>query len=398
MTRIIQTFTVPMSLQFLEGQTQFWQQNGYEMHVLTADSEELTNFGRQNNVSVSPVSFCRNNRLSANDFKSYSQLRNCFRKIKPHIVHANTLKAAFLTLLAAKKENVPICIYEMHGLTLETAGPGRKQTLFMAEKICCHLATHVIAVSPSLRQVVINKKLVAPSKISVMNNGSCNGVDAMKKFNPPDIDADEVNILKNRYAILPDQTIVGFAGRLTKDKGIIELYQAWQEVKQQFSKVRLLIMGEVDQRVPLPKEWLVKIADDKTIIRTGEVKNMASHLALIDFMVLPSYREGLGNVVLEAAAMEKPAIVSQVTGLKDSILKNHTGIFCQPYSINDLTEKIIYYLNNTSTVRKHGIAARARVIEHFAPGDVWNDKLQLYQRLVATRESVLLQNELSKIF
>ncbi|AXE19402.1 hypothetical protein DR864_17460 [Runella rosea] len=390
MIHIVQTFTTPTSLLFLEGQTHFWQQNGYKVHVLTSGSDELSRFGTLNNVPTSSISFCRAPFSIIKDFKSCFQLVHFFQKLKPLIVHGNTPKAALLTMITARVTNIPIRIYEMHGLPLETAGWGMKIFYFVAEKICCRLATHVIAVSPSLRKVVITKRLVVPSKISVMHNGSCNGIDAMLKFNPSFINTQEVEALKIKYGIAPNQAVVGFVGRLTKDKGVIELYKAWQKVKQRFPTAMLLVIGSVDERVPLSNKWLEKLAADKTIVCTGEVKNMASHYALMDFMVLPSHREGLGNVVLEAAAMKKPAIVSYVTGLKDTILKNHTGLFCQARSADDLMLKILYYLENKPIAEAHGIAARAWVIQHFCPVDVWKEKLQLYQRLVAAYESVIL--------
>ncbi len=397
MIRIVQTFAVPMSLLFLEGQTHFWTQNGYKIHVLTNGCEELGKFGQQNNVQTSCISFCRTKHLSMDDVKSFFQLKRFFQKIRPLIVHGNTPKVALLTMITAKATNIPIRIYEMHGLPLETAGWGMKIVYFLTEKICCQLATHVIAVSPSLRKLVITKGLVAPSKISVMHNGSCNGIDAMLKFNPSFTNNQEVEALKTKYGIAPNQAVVGFVGRLTKDKGVIELYEAWQKVKQRFPKAMLLVIGSVDERVPLSKQWLEKLATDPTIVCTGEVKNMASHYALMDFMVLPSHREGLGNVVLEAAAMKKPSIVSYVTGLKDTILKNHTGLFCPARSADDLMHKILYYLDNKPIVESHGLAARAWVVQHFCPVDVWEAKLQLYQSLVAAYESVILQNELSTI-
>lgn len=397
MIHIVQTFTTPTSLLFLEGQTHFWEQNGYKVYVLTSDSDELLRFGTLNNVPTSSISFCRTSFSIIKDLKSCFQLIHFFKKVKPFIAHGNTPKAAFLTMITAKATNIPIRIYEIHGLPVETARWPMKIVYFLVERICCGLATHVIAVSPSLRKLVITKGLVVPSKISVMHNGSCNGVDAMLKFNPLFTNIEEVAALKLRYGIAPNQAVVGFVGRLTKDKGVIELYKAWQKVKQRFPMAMLLVIGSVDERVPLSNKWLEKLAADKTSVCTGEVKNMASHYALMDFMVLPSHREGLGNVVLEAAAMKKPAIVSYVTGLKDTILKNHTGLFCQARSADDLMLKIIFYLDNKPKAEAHGIAARAWVVQHFCPVDVWKEKLQLYQRLVAAYESVILQNELSTI-
>ncbi|AEI48143.1 glycosyltransferase family 4 protein [Runella slithyformis] len=395
MKKVVQTFTVPVSLLFLEGQIEFWQKNGYDVHVLTAPGDELTHLGRQNKVKTSAISLSRRKFDIRKNVQGLLQFRRYFRQEKPLIVHGNTPKAAFLSMIAAKMENIPIRIYEMHGLPLETARLSSKLWLFLAEKLCCWIATHVIAVSPSLRKAVIGGGLVAASKISVMHHGSCNGVDTQRKFNPSLINTQDTTRLKKSYGISPAQPVVGFVGRLTKDKGVIELYKAWQRVKRRFPEALLLVIGEVDERVPLSKQWLARLDADESIIRTGHVTDMPSHYALMDFLVLPSYREGLGNVVLEAAAMKKPSIVSRVTGLKDTIVKNQTGIFCQVHSVEDLTDKIIYYLENKPLIEAHGNAARERVAHCFCPNDVWNEKLQLYQRLVAAHESVLLQHELS---
>jgi glycosyltransferase involved in cell wall biosynthesis len=395
MKKVVQTFTVPVSLLFLEGQIEFWQQNGYEVHVSTAAGDELTHFGQQNKVNTFAVSLSRQNLKIRKNLQGLLQLKHYFRQEKPLIVHGNTPTAAFFTMIAAKMENIPIRIYEMHGLPLETANLQSKLWLFLAEKLCCWFATHVIAVSPSLRKELIIRGLVSPSKISVMHHGSCNGVDTQHKFNPSLVNQKDVNFLKKRYGISTAKSVVGFVGRLTKDKGIIELYNAWQKVKLRFPEALLLMIGEVDERAPLPDQWLVRIDADETIIRAGGVTNMATQYALMDFLVLPSHREGLGNVVLEAAAMKKPAIVSYVTGLKDTIVKNQTGLFCQAYSVEELTDKIINYLVNKPLVEAHGRAARERVARYFCPEDVWNEKLRLYQRLVAAHESVILRHELS---
>jgi glycosyltransferase involved in cell wall biosynthesis len=100
--------------------------------------------------------------------------------------------------------------------------------------------------------------------------------------------------------------------------------------------------------------------------------------------VLPSRREGLGNVVLEAAAMQKPAIVTKVTGLKSTIVENETGLFTEPQSISDLVQKIIYYIQNQDIIKYHGMAAQKRVIADFKPEDVWQSKLRHYQHLIKT--------------
>ncbi|WP_298363056.1 glycosyltransferase family 4 protein [Runella sp.] len=384
-----------MSLCFVEGQAQFWKQNGYDLSVVTSsnsdDGNDLEAFCLRNSIQIHPISFRRKTDLW-HSFLNLRELIYFLGTTKPQIVHGNTPKAAFLTMIAARLKRIPIRIYEMHGLPLETATFWGRLCWWFAEKTMCLFATHVIAVSPSLRQSAIQKKLVQASKISVMHNGSCNGIDAENSFNPSKVALAAIEQLRNKYHLTENQPIVGFVGRLASDKGIQQLYDAWQIVKQSCPNAKLLLIGGEDERDKLPQKLLQKLDNDSSIIRLGHQKSVLEYYALMDFLVLPSYREGLGNVVLEAAAMNKPAIVSNVTGLKDAVVENQTGIFCQPRSAGDLAEKIKYYLQNFAVVQLHGKAARQRVQADFFPLDVWNAKWVLYRRLIAETESVTLQN------
>lgn len=392
--RVVQTFTVPMSLCFLEGQAQFWKKNGYDLKVFTSSvnqqqQNDLEEFGLRNGVQTKSIPFQRKLTIWK-DWQNLCQLIYYFKKIDPFIVHGNTPKAAFITMLAAWFGKVPIRVYEMHGLPLETANWSNKILYWGIEKIMCSTATHIIAVSPSLRRSVIKNRLIHPSKISVIHNGSCNGVDAEGKFNPDKIDKLAIESLYQKHQIPKNQPIVGFVGRLTNDKGIRELYDAWQLVKLKFPKATLLLIGEEDERQKPSKELLQKISADSNIIRINHKSNIEEYYALMDFLVLPSYREGFGNVVLEAAAMGKPAVVSRVTGLVDAVIENQTGIFCKPRSAEDLAEKITFYLQNPGIVQLHGKAAQLRAIADFFPANVWNAKLMLYQRLIAMTQSIIL--------
>lgn len=396
--RVVQTFTVPMSLCFLEGQIQFWQENGYELHVLTSfpsakplQEDDLEIFGLQNGVKTYSISFQRNKAIWQSII-NLEQLIRYFSETKPRVAHGNTPKAAFLTMIAARLKSIPVRIYEMHGLPLETADLKGKVGWWLIEKMTCLFATHVIAVSSSLKQSVIQKGLVSAAKISIVHNGSCNGVDAKNKFNPEKIDPQAIDSLQQKYQLAKNQPIIGFVGRLTRDKGIQELYDAWQKVKQAHPQAKLLFIGGEDERKKLPKKLMDELGKDPSIIQAGQQKNIAEYYAMMNFLVLPSYREGFPNVVLEAAAMGKPAIVSNATGLKDAIIENQTGLFCQPRSAHDLAEKIKYYLQNPNIVCLHGEAARQRVQTDFLPLDVWMAKRSLYQRLMEATESVTLQN------
>lgn len=374
-------YTDSLSLRFLKGQCEFWKQNKYEVHVFCANSDILQDFGITNDVMTWGLSFSRHPTAIRQHLKSVYELTCFFKKIRPTIVHANTPIAAFLAMIAAQNAKVPIRIYEMHGLPLETALFPKKEIYFSAEKISCLLANHVITVSQSLRDLVIQKKIVAPTKVSVMHHGSCNGIDTAVEFNPALIDNTTIITLKNELFGNISGPVVGFVGRLSPEKGIQELYQAWMIVERHFPSAKLLIVGSLDSRQSISPYLQTLLKTTSSIVWVEWKQDVAYYFSLIDFLVLPSHREGLGNVVLEAAAMKKPAVVSNVTGLKDAVVENQTGIFFKKGSVDELAAQMMFYLQNKHIVETHGHAAQARVKTFFSPTNVWTSKLALYRRL-----------------
>ena len=388
---VIQAFTVPLSLRFLNGQPAFWQKQGYEVHILTSQGEHLADWIAQNQLIYHPIPFQRSVSIF-NELRCLYLLVRYFLKVKPSIVHGNTPKAAFLSLFAAWIARVPVRVYEMHGLPLETAVGWRREGWRWVEKIACALATQTIAVSESLRTAVLENRLVEAHKILTIQQGSCNGVDAESDFNPEKINLEEARKMRQKWGLRPHNQVVGFVGRLTEQKGIDELQRAWQTIKLSYPDARLLMVGEGDQREPLPANLQQKLREDPTILFTGHVEKMANYYALMDFLVLPSHREGFGNVVIEAAAMGKAAVVSRVTGLKDAVVGNKTGLFCEPKNVESLTEQILFYLANPAVAKTHGQAARLRVQSDFCPESVWLAKLALYELLIARVQGVSLPN------
>ena len=389
---IVQTFTVPFSTRFLEGQPAFLRQHGYEVELLTSQNEQLPTWVFEQQIPHHQVPFRRSWFSLTDDFRCFVILCRYFKKQNPLVVHGNTPKAAFLSLLAAWLWRVPVRVYELHGLPLETATGWKRWCIWLVEKCTCSVATQVVAVSHSLRVSALKHRLVAPAKIKVLHQGSCSGIDGEKKFNPQENDSKKLNQLREDWGLRPHQHLVGFVGRLTVEKGLNELYEAWQQVKAQCPTARLLLVGQNDEREPLPRTLIEKIQNDVTILATGQIENVRDYYALMDFLVLPSHREGFGNVVIEAASMGKPTIAAEVTGLKDAVVANRTGIFCEVKNSASLAEKILFYLQNPATAHQHGQEASARVARDFSPQDVWTAKLHLYEGLVAQTRPVPLPN------
>lgn len=373
---VIQAFTVSQSLLFIDGQPAFLAQYGYDVHVVSAGGKAATDFAERQRIRHHAVPFTR--RVTpARDLCCLLKIYWLFRRLKPRIVHGNTPKAGLISMLAAWLLRVPVRIYEIHGFPFETRRGLSRTALVLFDRLACQLATQVLAVSVSVQRVALAEGIVSVNKISVLHHGSCNGVDAAERLNPARIERQKLAGLKTDLR-LPGR-VIGFVGRLTRDKGIYELLEAWSVIRVAYPDVTLLLAGDAE---PDFSAHSVLHRDDR-IRAVGHVTDLPCHYALMDFLVLPTYREGFSTVLLEAAAMERPAVVSRVTGTVDLLADGETGLFCDPRSVESLIRQISWYLDNSALVRQHGRHARRRILTDFVPADVQTAKWQLYERLLA---------------
>ena len=220
----------------------------------------------------------------------------------------------------------------------------------------------------------IEDKLAPASKQIILGHGTCNGVDTQKQFNPAIIDQNKVAELRAKYGIADDDFVIGYSGRLVRDKGIIELVRAFDKL-QNADKCKLLLVGMFEVRDALPDDVQERIKNDKRIIFTGFINGgMEYYYSLMDVYVLASYREGFPTGVLEAQSMEKPIITTRVTGCCDSIVEGKTGLFVE-HDPEDLVKKI----NNIRLDHAiDGREGRKWVIDNFDSPLVWKEIEKLY--------------------
>ena len=166
-------------------------------------------------------------------------------------------------------------------------------------------------------------------KTIILGKGSCNGIDIEQKFNPDRINPIEIAELKSNFGIEENQFVIGFVGRLVRDKGVIELIEAFRVLRKRHpkQKITLLVIGEPEFRDALPTSTLEYLRNGEDIIFTGQVpfSKIQTYYMLMNVLVLPTHREGLGMVALEAEAMGVPAIVSGYTGSAETVINGKTG-------------------------------------------------------------------------
>lgn len=381
MPRVVHVFTVPDSLVFLRGQVAFMRARGFDLTVVSSPGEALEAFGRQEDVDVHAVSMPR--RMSpGEDAKSLARLGLLLRRIRPEIVHSHTPKGGLLGTMAATVARVPVRIYHMRGLPLMTARGVQRAILSATERTSCALATQVLAVSRSLRDVAIEERLCAPEKIAVLGAGSGNGVDS-DRFDPARVDPSVRHAFRAALGIADDAPVVGFIGRCVRDKGVVELVDAWKELRARHPAAQLVVAGVFEERDAVPAETRRALESDPSIHLVGFVADTPSLFAAIDVLALPTYREGFPNVPLEAAAMQVPVVTTRVPGCVDAVEDGVTGTLVPVRDAHALAVAVEAYLVDPALRERHGRAGRARVQTSFRRERIWEALAGVYDGLLS---------------
>jgi glycosyltransferase involved in cell wall biosynthesis len=274
---------------------------------------------------------------------------------------------------------VPVRVYVLRGLRLETM-PGFKRALLLgAERIAAACAQQVVCNSRSLRAMALALRVAPARKLHLIGNGSSHGVD-IDRFSPgPDV-------LRQELEIDCGEPVVGFVGRLTRDKGIPELIEAFDDILRAVPRARLLLVGWFDRSDDALDESLRQtILAHPRIIYTGFVDDTAPYYRAMDVMVLPTWREGFPNVVLEAAATGLPVVTTFSTGSRDAVLPEVTGHLVPAGYPQAIAEAVIRLLLHPEDRFRMGRAARAWVIERFVNGRVLGLTVSFYRTLLASR-------------
>ena len=264
--------------------------------------------------------------LARRRFAIFLEMWRLLRRIKPVICNSGTPKAGLLVGLAAWLNRVPCRIYTLRGLRLETAKGIKRMILTITEKMACFSAHRVVCVSASLRERAIALGLVARSKTVLLGAGSSNGVDPSRFEPTPQRRLRWRRALRVDLGIRPDQPVIGFAGRLTRDKGLPELVAAFQSVRQDLPEAVLLLVGDYEEGDPVPEEMRNAIESETGIHRVGFTSQIELYYLVMDIFVLPTHREGFPNTVLEAQAAGLPVVTTVATGAVDAIEDGVTGL------------------------------------------------------------------------
>jgi len=271
-----------------------------------------------------------------------------------------------------KIRGVKVRNYHLMGLRYEGEIGIKRNILKFMEKITCRLSTHIECVSYSNMQIALNDNIFLPSKAIVVWNGSTGGVDLSRFDCSKRIEWREETREKLGYK--EEDFVYGFVGRITRDKGIDDLLSAYKMLN---TEDKLLIVGKMEGEETLNNDLLNYAKSNNNIQFHTEVKDIERYYAAVDVLVLPSYREGFGNVVIEAGAVGIPAIVSEIPGPVDTIEEDKTAYTFKVKDVNELVEKMRKI--RMSDYRKMGDNASHFVASQF-DSNILNEKIILRKR------------------
>ncbi|WP_438444668.1 glycosyltransferase family 4 protein [Gorillibacterium sp. sgz5001074] len=315
------------------------------------------------------------------NIKSIYLLYRLMRKEKYDIVHVHTPVAAILGRIAAKFAGTKNIVYTAHGFYFHEDMPRWKYSIyFLIEWFFARFFTDVLLVqSKEDFNLCLRTKFKQPEQIMHLSNG----VDVNEKFTPHIIDEVKARNLRSSLKIESDDIVFAFIGRFVKEKGICELIDAFELLQKEFNHVKLLLIGE------LPKSErnheLHQLADtlkgNSNIIVTGYRKDVAELLRISDVFVLPSYREGLPRSIIEAMAMEKPVIATNIRGCREEVINGHNGYLVKKGDPKDLYRRMRDLVIHPKDRHDFGKAGREIALELFNENKVIEKQLQLYKNL-----------------
>ncbi len=384
-----------IALGFLQGQPEYFQNSGFDVTVLRPEKRSGEwEVPRPDGVRVLEVPMERE--ISpVRDIRSICHLWGILRTLRPTVTNVGTPKAGLLGGFAAWLNRVPCRFYTLHGLRFETTTGLRRKLLILAERLACRFAHRVVCVSHSVREKAIASGLVDRERALIFGAGSCNGVD-VARFAPTQQRIWRAAELRRQFGIPADAPVALFVGRLTCDKGIAELIEAFLQLENRIPNLRLLLVGSFEDGDPLPEDIRKRLETHDRVILAGPVNDTAPYYAMADVLVLPSHREGLPTVVLEAHAAGKPVIGAAATGIVDLLVDGETGLLFPVGDVSSLANAIARLIEDKALARKLADAGRDQVKRKFRQELIWaalrREYLKVLQGGETPHSSVLPQH------
>ncbi len=381
--KLIRVTTVPSSLNILlKGQLKFLNRK-FEVKAISSSGEDLSEVKEREEVDTIVVNMQRG--ISPlKDLISLFNLYRQFKKHKPMIVHSITPKAGLLTMLAGKLAGVPVRIHTFTGLIFPSKTGIIKKILIVMDKLLCWSATNVYPEGNGVKRDLEHYGITS-KPLKVLANGNVNGID-LSFFDPSKISEEQKRDLRSELEICEKDFVFIFVGRLVGDKGINELIQAFKDFLNEapdFVQAKLLLVGALEPNLdPLESTTLIEIESNPNIIAVGFQRDVRPYFSISNVLVFPSYREGFPNVVMQAGAMELPAIVTDINGCNEIVIEGKNGTIIPVKNVKAIKDIMLIMVTNREYYLLMKAKSRTMIKERYEQQVVWDALLSEYQRLL----------------
>ena len=317
---------------FMLSNLQYVTDYGYESYCISSPGDRLQQEDLEK-VKYIPIKEMKWGIMSPVSFyKCVRRLYKTFKEEQFDIIQYATSNAALCASIAGWLAKVPVRIDLQWGISYPIYKGWKRWLFYWSTKIVCRLSTSVQPDSRGNLDFSIKEKLYPASKGMVLYNGSACGVD-LEKFNIKNRDEWRSHLFQE-YHLEDYKIIYGFVGRVVVEKGINELLQAFLDLD--CPDACLIMVGPLNDVQRLNQNLYQKAQSAGNIVFVGQVDNTAQYYAAFDFMMLPSYQEGFGMTILEAAGVGTPSIISNIKGPTELIKDGINGFVCEPRSAESL--------------------------------------------------------------
>lgn len=370
--KIIRITNIPVSLNVFFKDLLKELSKDYEIVALSSPGKDLEEVAEREGVKTIAVPIER--RLSPfKDIVTLFRLIKVFRKEKPDMLHSMGHKAAIIGQFAAKLTGVKYRVHTFTGLAFPTATGFSRYVLKKVDKFICWCSTDILPEGKGVYNDLKNNKITS-KPLRILGNGNIRGIDLSVYDRTPEVEA-EAEKLRDRKTF----TFV-FVGRVVTDKGINELVDAFCRLNEEYPQTRLLLVGDRDNGInPITAKTSEKIASSRNIVEAGLQKDVRPWYAAADCFVLPSYREGFPNSVIEAGAMGLPSVVTDINGANEIIIAEKNGLIVPAKDAAALYSAMKRMIEDKSFYESAKACARELVASRYERGFVWKCLKDFYR-------------------
>lgn len=316
------------------------------------------------------------------DLKALFALYRLLRRERFDIIHTHTPKGGLLGQYAALLARVPLRVHTIHGLYFPGfMKPERRWLYVWLERITLAFSHYNFSQNPEDIPVAIEERIVRRDRLEQVGNGI-----VMERFDPARFSAEQRRAIRTDLGYGDDVLVVGMVGTLLEEKGYLDAFEAAKLVVAEVPNARFIFVGNFDYRSDaIGPEALAQHGLDGIGQLLGHRNDIERMYAAMDVFMLPSHREGFPRSVMEAAAMGKPCVVTDIRGCRQTVEHEVNGLLVPLRDPRALAAALVRLLKSPELRARMGRASREKALREFDERRIISAIIAAYRRLAAER-------------